>query len=98
MQEHEVSDEQNNESDIITESYPIEIYPNPTNGEFQIEMPEESSYNRVEVMNIVGKQLFVKNTNSEKRLSFDLSNHPKGLYLVKISSDNEIIVKKVMHQ
>ena len=81
-------------------SYPIqtEIYPNPTNGEFQIEMHEESSYNRVEVMNIVGKQLFVKNTNSEKRLSFDLSNQPKGLYIVKVSSDNETIVKKVMHQ
>ena len=78
--------------------YNISLYPNPTNGEFQIEMPEESSFNRVEVMNIVGKQLFVKNTNSEKRMSFDLSNQPKGLYLVKISSDNETIVKKVMHQ
>ena len=67
------------------------IYPNPTNGFFTIQGKNIQS---VEIINISGQ--VIKNfqiLNSKFRV--DLSEHPKGIYLIKIVTDKGISVEKV---
>ncbi|MDA3910283.1 MAG: T9SS type A sorting domain-containing protein, partial [Bacteroidales bacterium] len=70
----------------------INIYPNPMDGVFTI---QGENIQLIEVLNINGqtiKQLSIDN----KLFTIDLSNQPKGIYLIKIVIDKGIINKKIV--
>ena len=67
----------------------IKIYPNPTNGLIQIE--SDYKINCIEVIDNAGKSLFETNKNI-----IDINGLDKGIYVLKISSNNEQIFKKVI--
>jgi len=69
----------------------IIIYPNPTNG--IISVSEENQY-EIEIINIEGKVIKPLYKNDE----IDLSSQPDGIYFLKIITDKEIIVKKIIKQ
>ncbi|MCC7332689.1 MAG: T9SS type A sorting domain-containing protein [Flavobacteriales bacterium] len=72
------------------------IYPNPNNGIFTLETTTFKK-STIEIYNIAGQlilqKLFVDNTTQ-----INLTDYPKGLYLVKIISDNKVTVKKIVYQ
>ena len=77
----------NNEE--ITDKPNIKTYPNPTTG---IVMVEAININRIEVIDINGKNIFTsQNTNK-----IDLSNQPKGIYFIRITSEKTVVVEKVV--
>jgi len=70
----------------------INIYPNPTTGIFII---KGNGIQFIEIANISGqivKQVSINNL----QFTIDLSNQPKGIYIIKIVTDKGTTVKKVM--
>jgi hypothetical protein len=72
------------------------IYPNPNNGHFSITI-ESDETTLIEVYDLMGKQIFSENTNEVKR-KIDITNQPKGIYLVKVTVGNEVFTEKVIYQ
>ncbi len=78
----------------ITENQ-VNVYPNPTKGIFTIEMPSELKNASVQVVNNIGAVVFESSIQSIA--SITLSNDAKGVYFVKIKSDNNRqLVKKII--
>ncbi len=69
-----------------------DIYPNPTNGSFNIELAEESN---VTVFNALG-QVVRHLEKAAGNQQIDLSEAPKGLYFVRIQSGNNVEITKLI--
>jgi len=74
----------------------IEIYPNPNNGSFTIDIGNVENV-VVEVYNISG-QLVLQKTLAQSTSKIDLANRPKGMYFVKMETSNAIVVQKIVYQ
>ncbi|HOP02827.1 MAG TPA: T9SS type A sorting domain-containing protein [Tenuifilaceae bacterium] len=61
------------------------IYPNPTNGTFSLEMPEETGMSFVEIYSITGALVYSSNISETKSQRFDLGLQ-KGAYIVSITT------------
>jgi hypothetical protein len=76
----------------------VQVYPNPTTGLFRV----QSSQFRVhsfEVLDFYGRSLFSGVVESGiVEQEFDISHLPAGIYLVRISLENQNIVKKIIRQ
>ena len=68
----------------------LSVYPNPTNGRFNVVLPKTTGNAIIEVYNIIGvliyRQTAVINVNT-----IDLTDHPVGVYILKVISNNQII-------
>lgn len=74
----------------------LSILPNPTNGLINIELNSNKPYFEIEVFSLLGELIYVNKVNSPK-LTFDLSQYPKGMYLVKIKQDNHYYYEKISY-
>ncbi len=72
------------------------VYPNPTKGQiyfrFGTEFSEEHS---IELLSLNGSVLSRRIT-CETEYEMDISNLPDGMYLIRISGNNNLIVKKII--
>ncbi len=70
----------------------LQIYPNPTQGSVNINFTQilHSDQIRVENVNGINQKIEVNNNN------LSLNKLPKGLYIIRIQLDNELIIKKVI--
>ena len=77
----------------------ISIYPNPSNGIFNITMGDVSP-TLIEVYDITGKIIVSKKefVTSNSETTIDLSTASQGVYFVKIAADNQQIVKRIIKQ
>lgn len=77
--------------EFITNSF--SVYPNPVNDILFIENNNNNIIQKINVYDLMGKTVIEHNGNIAQ---IDFSNITSGLYLVKITSEKEIIVKKIM--
>lgn len=84
---------------LSNESFNLEskiyIYPNPSNGIFNVEYNFESSERLIQVYDIQGRVILQTNPVESKSI-LDLSSHSKGLYFVKCIDGAKISTKKVI--
>jgi hypothetical protein len=77
----------------------INLYPNPTTGEFQldIQLAAEKEVS-VSVFNMTGQPVFTKNETPimEEKLNIDLTDFSNGVYLVKVQVGEEIWMQRVI--
>ncbi|MEO8148497.1 MAG: T9SS type A sorting domain-containing protein, partial [Bacteroidia bacterium] len=74
------------------------IYPNPSKGVFNLSSVTKAGKNyTVSVFDVVGNTVKKFDWNGNRTI-IDLSNSPKGVYVVKISNDKETEVKKLIVQ
>ena len=73
------------------------IYPNPNSGKFTVMMQNYSSKTEIKIKPIDGKVIITKQVNSNSTV-FDLSTYPKGIYLVQLINENDVITKKISVQ
>jgi hypothetical protein len=66
----------------------VSISPNPSTGQFTFEGLDGNSF--IEVMDITGKQILIKETN-EKSLNISLHNHSQGIYFYKVKNKDGVI-------
>ena len=75
----------------------IQIYPNPTNGNFSIDLGESYKYITVTMTNLKGKLMQYNKYNESQLLNLTL-NHPAGIYLLSIESGNEKAVIRLVKE
>ena len=73
----------------------VSIYPNPSKDNLTIET-NSNTEQRLEIINLIGQTVY---TNSIiKKATINTSAFAKGVYILKLSSDKETIVKKFIKQ
>ena len=76
------------------------IYPNPSNGDFNINIKQMDIKNMsITVNNILGEQVYEfvgKNISVNDNIHIDLNNSSNGVYYVNIKSDNYFVNKKII--
>lgn len=77
----------------------LKLVPNPTSGNFNIELLNPGQkIERVEVYNINGQLIFSENTINKKTTTINLIGIQAGIYFVKIYSSNAVYFRKVIVQ
>ena len=89
---------QNNTSLVKNYDSEIKVYPNPTTGQIAIELGTISTSAFVEIYDVMGKKVFAA-TTSENNLQIDISNQPKGIYLVRVVDGGKVVfTEKTIYQ
>jgi hypothetical protein len=85
--------------DKPAEENKLAIYPNPTNGSFNVSI-ELIKTNDIEIVvyNIVGQEISHKKIENTMGgiYNMDLSHHAEGVYFIHIKSNNYSIVKNII--
>lgn len=70
------------------------VFPNPTNGIIRIEGEKPFKF---DIFDITGR-LMLSKSNQKPNHYIDISNYPKGIYLVRINSGAAITTKRIVKQ
>ncbi len=73
------------------------LYPNPNNGQFNVELENNDGDALIEVYDLMGKKVFSEH-NTTGQLVVNIEDQPKGIYLVKITIDDEVFNEKIVYQ
>ncbi|MBW6481453.1 MAG: family 16 glycosylhydrolase [Vicingaceae bacterium] len=73
----------------------VHIFPNPTSGNFTITQLEQFAGGNITITNLMGQVVLEQQINVST-LNINLANQPKGIYLVRINSQKESVVQKVV--
>jgi PKD repeat protein len=80
----------------------VKVYPNPSQGDVKVVILEgmeawgKSNSVTVEVVNSLGNVIMSFNNDlANRQLSIDLKNEPDGLYIIRVSSGNRTVQKKI---
>jgi photosystem II stability/assembly factor-like uncharacterized protein len=88
----------------------VEVWPNPTRGKFQISNSKIQTNSKIQIQNIEVVDLYGKVIKEivcdfefwaclgfdAWDLEFDISHYPSGVYFIRISLENQMIVKKII--
>jgi len=72
----------------------VSIYPNPTNDFVWISGVK--NYEELKVINASGRILFSKSIYKQKEVSIDMSTFSSGVYQLKLSGANSVIIRKLI--
>ena len=72
------------------------IFPNPSNGEFKVQLADAGSYN-FRLLNIIGQEVFAgsEDVDANGIVPFNFSHLDKGVYLLSIESEGKTSVQKI---
>jgi len=78
----------------VKETNTITVYPNPSNGLFQLKIKNyELGMNKgVEVYNMLGEKIFSQYSLVTSQYSIDLSGQPSGVYLYRITNTDGSVI------
>lgn len=76
----------------------IQIFPNPTSGIINIRIYNLMEDTRIEVVNLHGQIIAIKDAGKEQVHTFNLSNYPEGIYFIIVNSESKQLVEKVVLQ
>lgn len=71
------------------------LYPNPTNGSFNLETSQKEMNLKISVSDLQGRILYEKSNNNSSTVNIDIAM-PQGIYFVTIESENEIKTLKLI--
>lgn len=81
-------------------TFQLSVFPNPTTGIFRLELNKEqlaSSKLSIDIYNMVGEKVNAISLNGrDSSFDIDLTNQAKGLYFVKLSSDQKSVTRKLI--
>jgi hypothetical protein len=74
---------------------PVRVYPNPTTGEFHIDLPEQMQViSSIQIFDVNGKQMLFENTDSSKTLNIE--HLSSGVYWIQLRTEYGIWRAKVV--
>lgn len=73
------------------QAFNMEVYPNPNNGQFFIKLNQNA---KVEIMSALGHTVFAQEFIGKQTI--DLSNQAEGVYFVKVGTETETQVQKIV--
>jgi PKD repeat protein len=74
----------------------INIYPNPTTGEFVIDFSGDETTAEISLHNYYGMTVYTTKIYHQKMEKIDISDLPGGIYVVVISTNAEKIIRKIV--
>ena len=81
---------------INEESKTIQIFPNPSTGIFNINLPKSSNKYDIAIYNQLGVRVFSNIFYSQKQIDLNLTNQQKGIYTIIIISDDSAFSSKIV--
>lgn len=86
--------------DISQQDIPLKIYPNPSTGQFTINVTEADLSNfELDVTTIIGESVYHNFCqNNQHNIQIDLSNYPDGVYYVNLKFENSSRTGKIVIQ
>jgi hypothetical protein len=82
--------EEKSGNDIFT------IFPNPTKGNFSIALENKNILGKIEIINVLGKNIFAVDVFSESNTEINFKNISQGIYFVKIFDGEKRYCKKLI--
>lgn len=82
----------------IEKNISFNISPNPVTSNLNIQLSNSLTNGNIKVFDILGKQILTKEFNSNNLTQLNVSNLSKGMYLVKVSSGENIQTKRFIKQ
>jgi chitodextrinase len=82
------------EEEIAETSEDIVIFPNPSDGNFNVGLNNFESPYSIEIISFNGQKVFEKQNSTDAVIT--AGNLPKGIYLVKIVKDSKTIIEKII--
>ena len=82
------------EEKITETSEDIVIFPNPSDGNFNVGLNNFESPYSIEIISFTGQKVFEKQNSTDAVIT--AGNLPKGIYLVKIVKDSKTIIEKII--
>ena len=79
-----------------TISISFDIYPNPTSGNFTIELEKQENAN-ITIYSIAGKRVFNKQYVSNDLIDINIDT-PNGIYFVKVETEKGVFTEKIIKQ
>jgi hypothetical protein len=73
----------------------VKIYPNPSSGKFYLHLPVSVKDFSVEIVDMVGNEVWAAKKSNSARNVIDLSGKAKGIYFLKIETKEFKMVKKL---
>ena len=73
----------------------LSIYPNPSNSFINIYSPD-IQINKLEIISITGQQIYYEEEINLHSKKINVANYSKGIYLLRITNKNEIVVKAII--
>jgi hypothetical protein len=71
-------------------NHTIKILPNPTNGQFEVELPNAFREASIQIIDILGQVIYTnKSSKSFPKFVVDLSDKPSGIYIVEVVHDTK---------
>jgi hypothetical protein len=82
-------------AEISADSW-IAVYPSPNNGLFTIELKKNSS-STIQIFNVLGEEVKRINPSGNKnKIEVDIRKQTRGVYYIRVTSDDKIITKKIV--
>ena len=72
----------------------FKIFPNPSNGNFNIIFDETNGIHSVEIFSLLGQKVFEKEKTGSSSIS--VNNLQKGIYLLKVTKDSKSRTQKII--
>jgi hypothetical protein len=75
----------------------IKAYPNPSTGIVNIMSNAKSGgLKTITLLNPIGEEILKVEAENQLELSIDFSSQPKGVYLLRLDTENESVIQKVI--
>jgi hypothetical protein len=75
------------------------LFPNPTTGTFTLKISAESDNEKsITILDMVGKTIWQSEKNFNTETTIDISQHPRGIYLVKVTEGEKTTMKQIAFQ
>ena len=88
------------EKPILTEQSSFKVYPNPTTGNFVLELKSESLPEKVtvDIFGILGEKALNKTMTGLRKYEFSISDRPVGIYFIRIICGDKAETVKIIKQ
>tara|TARA_B110000196_G_scaffold74401_1_gene63882 strand:- start:242 stop:532 length:291 start_codon:yes stop_codon:yes gene_type:complete len=78
----------------VKEQKIFNVYPNPSNGVFVIELDIDAKYD-ITINNVLGQIVLITDIDG-MNTTIDLSNFDKGIYTIELRNENKTYTEKVI--
>jgi len=72
----------------------VNLYPNPNNGFFNLSILKNDTEFTVNISDVTGKTVYLNRFNDDQVHEINIKDQTSGIYFVKISLDNGIMINK----
>ena len=76
----------------------FKVYPNPTTGNFILELIGDADQVKVDIYGIWGDKILSTSINGERKHEFSLSDKPVGVYFIRVISEDKAETVKIIKQ